>query len=198
MGTSWAIIGRQLKRHRVIVAAVSAAVLLLETACLENISMLPGIAVCTVIMVPEAILDGFYGKLYHKLSLSLLAAGIACNMQGMAWQELPGRLAESIGGSLCFGGLLLLIAVIRHNGLGFGDICFGTGLGAFLGGENVPAAFCLTFVLGLFTVICIYVRNFATGKKMPRCIPLGPLLLLGTMVSFLWGQELVAWYLKVI
>ncbi|MDD3114533.1 MAG: prepilin peptidase [Anaerovibrio sp.] len=197
MATSWGVIIFQLREHWRPTVLLMAAALGLEAAAIKETGDLWAAAVCTAVMVPEAVLDGIYCRLYHRLSLALFAAGLSAALAA----ELVygyGQLWRAAGGSACFGGLLLAVYLGSRGGLGFGDICYGTALGMVLGMEKAVLAFCLTFMLGLAAAAVVYLHSFASGRKTIRQIPLGPFMLLGSLMSLLWGRELMAWYIRML
>ncbi len=87
-----------------------------------------------------------------------------------------------------------LILVTRGRGMGGGDLKLGLFLGLILGFPSAILALLLSFVLGsVFGLGLIILRL----KHFGETIPFGPFLSLGGVVTLLWGQEIINWYLKV-
>lgn len=104
MGTDWEIIGEQLRLDKyrilslIIIAVVGATVVLWGD---NRIYMALG---GVMAMVPAAYLDGRYGKLYHRLTISmliwggLLTVGLAIFLPEYHWYQ-------AFGGMICLGGM---------------------------------------------------------------------------------------------
>ena len=76
--------------------------------------------------------------------------------------------------------------------MGGGDMKLGTMLGAFLGWKLVLVAILIAILAGgVFAIVVLLLRR--KGRK--DAVPFGPFLALGGVVSLLWGESLLAWYL---
>ncbi len=90
-------------------------------------------------------------------------------------------------------GLLLLIAVISRGGMGGGDIKLFALLGLILGLTDVLLAFFLSTVFGtFFGVIGLLLKKVKRGKPMP----FGPYIVLGTIVTYFYGESILQWYIQ--
>jgi prepilin signal peptidase PulO-like enzyme (type II secretory pathway) len=106
------------------------------------------------------------------------------------WQVLAGPLAAAL---LAGGGFYTLVVVSKGRAMGGGDIKLAFAMGLILGLQGTAVAMLVAFnvaaALGLVLI--------ATKKRGRRDqIPFGPFLVGGTVVAFLWGRELVDWYLR--
>lgn len=194
MGTDWKIIGQQLRldKYRIlslmVIALVGASVVLWGN---NRIYMALGGAMA---MVPAAYLDGRYGKLYHRLTISmviwggLLTLGLAIFLPAYHWQQ-------ALEGMVCLGGMFFLLYFVTGQ-IGFGDVCYGAALGIFLGWQGAMLTFILTFALGLAAALREYLYYFVHGKWRRRILPLGPFMACGAYITLLWGQELIGWYIR--
>ena len=83
--------------------------------------------------------------------------------------------------------------VLKREGMGGGDVTLGLFIGVFNGFPNNILAIFLGFITGsVFSLVLI-----AFGKKtMKDNIPFGPFLILGSMVAFFFGSEILNWYLN--
>lgn len=86
------------------------------------------------------------------------------------------------------GFLLLLNLITKGNGMGMGDVKLALFMGLFLGYPKIILAFYIAFIVG--AILGIFLIAF---KKVDRKsqIPFGPFLILGTLVSFLYGNEII-------
>ena len=104
----------------------------------------------------------------------------------------PGAWLDAVLGVLVGGGLFLVIILASRGGMGGGDMKLGAMMGAFLGWKLVL----LAILLGVFAGGAVAIGLLATGTKGRKDpVPFGPFLALGGLVSLLWGNSLLAWYL---
>lgn len=94
---------------------------------------------------------------------------------------------------LAYAGFFTLVAATKGRGMGGGDVKLAFAMGLILGLEGTMVAMLIAFnvaaVVGLAMI--------ATGKRDRQDqIPFGPYLVAGTIVAFLAGRQLVAWYLS--
>jgi leader peptidase (prepilin peptidase)/N-methyltransferase len=95
------------------------------------------------------------------------------------------------------GGILLVISVIgslilRKEGMGGGDLKLFALAGLVLGIKLTVLSIFVSSLLGtLFGVGMMVLGRYERGKH----IPFGPFIAVGSMISFLWGNEIVQWYL---
>jgi leader peptidase (prepilin peptidase)/N-methyltransferase len=105
----------------------------------------------------------------------------------------PGGLPAQVGAAVAAGGLLLLAALARPDGMGMGDVKLAAMLGLFLGDE-VAVALLAAFLAGaLFGAAVVVRRGLAAGRAVT--FPFGPFLALGAVVALLAGAPLLDWYL---
>ncbi len=211
MGTDFGTIWQQIRLHRSLIALAIALTVALAYLLLGAQRLFVQIAICSVVIVTEAVLDALYMRLYHRLSLVVALLGIITGV-GLSLHS-PWDVAAGAG---IFGGLLLLLFLFTGK-LGFGDVCYGTALGTILGAEGAAAAFLLTFWLGLSWAVGSYLAKLAgrflfeediaekdiseedrQGEDSLRreAVPLGPFMAAGSLISMIYGKELMAWYLQ--
>lgn len=100
-------------------------------------------------------------------------------------------LIGSILGLLAGGGLFLAIAVISRGGMGGGDVTLTGALGFVLGVKYILLNIFLSFVLGAIISIALLALKIKTRKDP---IPFGPFIVLGFLITSLWGGEIINWY----
>ncbi|HEX7727560.1 MAG TPA: prepilin peptidase [Terracidiphilus sp.] len=100
-------------------------------------------------------------------------------------------------------GLVLLIRwlyqLVRHReGIGLGDAKLMAMLGAWLGLEGALLAFALGILMGAVVGLVVLARGARAGTKNPALakLPLGTFLCIGGIVSSLWGQPILAAYMR--
>jgi len=91
------------------------------------------------------------------------------------------------------GFFLLIVLVSSGKWMGIGDIKLGFLMGLVLGFPNILLALFLAFMMG--AIIGVGLVGFKK-KNMKSEVPFGPFLVLGTLISLFWGQEIINWYLS--
>jgi leader peptidase (prepilin peptidase) / N-methyltransferase len=116
-------------------------------------------------------------------------------LAGMLANLATGRVgwAESLIGIAVGGGLFLVIILASRGGMGGGDMKLGAMLGAFLGWKVGLLAILLGVLAGGVVALCLLIVG-RKGRK--EAIPFGPFLALGGAITFLWGEQLLGWYLE--
>lgn len=90
--------------------------------------------------------------------------------------------------------LLYVIAVVSKGGMGGGDIKLFAVIGLVLGMKLVLLTFFLSTIFGTAGGLI----GMAAGKvKKNKPIPFGPFIVIGALVSYFYGNDLINWYLNV-
>jgi leader peptidase (prepilin peptidase)/N-methyltransferase len=163
---------------------IALAMLDAEHLWLPNFLTLPGIALgLGAFFLPEAI-QKYWGDFYP---------------------QFPGLFQGTIDrviAILAAAALILLIRwlykLIRHReGIGLGDAKLMAMLAAWLGLPGALLAFVLGVVLGaLAALVLLAVPSARTENWAMTKLPLGTFLCIGGIVSSLWGQPILAAYLR--
>ena len=142
--------------------------------------------------IPNGLILGGIGLWVVTLVLRLVMPEAFVSSVGSApaYAVVLDELVNGLAGGLIIGGAMLLISIIfdkvtGKESLGGGDIKLFFMVGLFLGVLGGLLNLILSCVMGIV---------FAFGMKQKR-IPFGPSIAAATVVSLLWGQELVAWYI---
>jgi len=86
------------------------------------------------------------------------------------------------------GFLFFLNLITKGKGMGMGDVKLAIFMGLFLGFPKTIIAFYAAFIIG--AIIGILLMIFKKAKKKTQ-IPFGPFLILGTFISWWWGEIIV-------
>jgi len=97
-----------------------------------------------------------------------------------------------LGGAIAFG-VLLLPAVLRPGGMGWGDVKLAPFLGIIVGFPSVLVSLFTAFIAGGLIGVIVMLAGKGTRKSS---VPFVPFLAMGTMVGLIWGQAAVRWYLR--
>lgn len=135
--------------------------------------------------------------LYHQIIPDVISLpGIGVGL--IASLILPQiTFLNSFFGILLGGGSLFLVAtgyhwLFKREGMGGGDVKLLAMIGAFLGWKAVILTILLSSLIGSITGIMIMI---AKGKDFKYAIPFGPFLSLGAVMSLIYGQNIISWYL---
>ena len=97
------------------------------------------------------------------------------------WNYLLSALVAS-------GFLLILNLITKGEGMGMGDVKLAVFMGLFLGYPNIIVAFYVAFIFG--AIVGIILMIFKKAKKKSQ-IPFGPFLILGTLVAWIFGNNII-------
>ena len=107
------------------------------------------------------------------------------------------------GGVVASAALILIIRwtywlIRRREGLGLGDAKLMALLAAWLGLQGAILAFGLGVVVGaLFALVVLLIPSRQPGERWGQLkLPLGTFLCIGGIISALWGQPIIAAYLR--
>jgi leader peptidase (prepilin peptidase)/N-methyltransferase len=100
-------------------------------------------------------------------------------------------------GALVGGGIILIIAwvgsiIFKKEAMGGGDVKLAAMIGAFLGWRYTIISLFLGFFLGALIGIILIIMKI---KKREDAIPFGPFIALGSIITLLWGEKILLWYL---
>jgi leader peptidase (prepilin peptidase)/N-methyltransferase len=97
-----------------------------------------------------------------------------------------------IGAGVGFGFLLIPVLVTLGRGMGLGDVKLAALIGLATGFGEVLVAILGGIILG--GIVAVILLAFRI-KKRKEAIPFGPFLSLATIVTLLWGTNILNWYI---
>lgn len=96
-------------------------------------------------------------------------------------------------GAVSGSAILLLLAVLSAGrGMGMGDVKLLVVLGWTLG---VPGVFLALFFGSVTGLVVGLLQKGMAGRERGRMIPFGPYLAFGALLVYLYGKEIIDWYL---
>ena len=104
-----------------------------------------------------------------------------------------GIAQAAIGGGIGLG-LFLLIVIISRGGMGWGDVKMAALIGLVTGYLIFVALFMAVIFGGLVAVILLLLKI----RKRKEGIPFAPFLSLATIVTLLFGGNILNWYLELL
>jgi len=136
------------------------------------------------------------------ISLGFLIIGLIVSFAVLPWGKATGlhviNPVQAVLGLLVGWGVLDIIAeyssiALKRDAMGRGDVKLMGMMGTFLGWKLVLAAIPISAFMGV--LFCL--PGLITGKmKRFQEIPYGPYLAISSFVMMLYGDELIAWYLR--
>lgn len=146
-------------------------------------------------LIPISMIDIHTGLILNKLTIPGLITGIAVILicQPDKWKDIP-------IGALSGGLLLLLLAVVgkfifKRESVGMGDVKLLILMGAYLGFPGVIIAFYLGVILSFLYIMTAFAAN---KIKLGDTFPFGPFIAIGAVVYILWGNQIIAGFLRLI
>lgn len=128
----------------------------------------------------------------YEIPNRFIIAGIVLWAVTIPFMEtsIKGQVTTGLLGGICIGGGILLLSlfmdmVLKKESMGGGDIKLFFMLGLYLG----PALGLLHLIISCFVGI-IFVVILRKNK-----IPFGPAISIGAIITLLWGNEFMTWYL---
>ena len=156
---------------------------------------IPAIWIAATFVTVTFIIKVIY--LYYFLSQSVIGRLLLPPHSDYFWRHVL-ITAESLFGSIIMGFLvgiffLSLIIITKGKGMGGGDVKLGAFIGVALGFPGAILALVLAFLSGAIFSVSLIVL----GKKhFGQTIAFGPFLVLGSLVTLFWGDQILNWYLK--
>lgn len=152
-----------------------------------NPSFVMHVAYCSLLLL-IAVVD-----LEHRIVPNVvLALGVSLAVGFNIWLATPG-LASALGGAMVGGGFFLLLALLRRNALGLGDVKLAFLIGMMTGFPQVLQALTIGIILGGVAAAFLLLTRLRSRKEY---IPYAPYLVVGCIVTLLQGQRLAHWYAR--
>jgi len=173
-----------------------------------------GFLVLSWILIALAVLDAEHLWLPDWLTIPGIIVGFVITLvRGYLLRRImidseppsPGSVAlRTALGIIAASGLILVIRWVywlirRRDGLGLGDAKLMALLASWLGFSGALLSFGIGVVLGALLALLIPLvprRIFERGRWGELKLPLGTFLCIGGIVSALWGEEIIAAYLR--
>jgi len=148
------------------------------------IQLLLGLVIITL-LVFSAVFDLKYMILPDfSTAILTICAAVFLFVETPYMASLQGKILSAL---ISFGFLGLLYLITKKKGMGFGDVKLAFFMGLFLG-KDVILAFYIAFVVGALVAIILMVFKKVDKKT---AVPFGPFLILGSLVAWFWGSEII-------
>lgn len=133
--------------------------------------------------------------IFNRFTILVAAGGIAAMFtdSGTVWYD---HLIGAVAGGAVFLGLYYgSIAVLKKEGLGFGDVKYAAAAGLLLGWQKFILAILIASVAG---AVVMSVLNRVQKAEKQTEHPFGPYLAVGTLAAMFFGNTVIAWYLELL
>jgi leader peptidase (prepilin peptidase)/N-methyltransferase len=141
------------------------------------------------------VIDLEHGLILNKVVYPGMVVALLLALYPWPWlnESMVMRVAyAALGGAIGFG-IFLLIALVSRGGMGWGDVKLAALIGLATGFPLVFVAIIMGAILGGIVAVALVI---AKRRKRRETIPFGPFLALATMVTLLWGSNILDWYLS--
>lgn len=203
---SWIALRGRCKGCNVPISARYPAVELLNTIaymlCLTIIGyslILPFSLLLVSSLIALAFIDAEHMILPNRITYSLFIILLGYRIldgfiDGAAFDTLLDGFLGALVGAGFLWGLGMLWKVLRGvEGMGLGDVKMMAGVGMFLGWELVLLSIFIGAFFGTIGGLMIARRE---DSNLQAQIPFGVFLSIGTFISLVFGERLIAWYLE--
>lgn len=151
---------------------------------------------CMAMVVSSALICIFFIDLEHMLIFNRFSALVALGGVVAMFTAAHTRWYDHLIGGLVAGGVFSLlyfgcIAVLKQEGLGFGDVKYAAAAGLLLGWQKSILAVLVASIAG---AVVMSVVNRVTGADKRTEHPFGPYLVAGTALALFFGDGIIAWY----
>jgi len=104
---------------------------------------------------------------------------------------------NSILGIIIGGGIIFLIAlaglaIFKKEAMGGGDVKLSAMIGAFIGWKYILISLFIGFFIGAIAGILLILLKIRSRDDL---VPFGPFIVLGSLITILWGENILSWYL---
>ena len=142
----------------------------------------------SALLVAVSFIDLEHYIIPNSLVITGLVGGVFLNL---AARDVG--VVSALIGIFVTSGFLLLIALVSKGGMGGGDIKLAAVTGLFLGWPLAPFGLFLGACVGGLVAIFLLLFRIKE-RKDPQ--PFGPFIAVGTFFAFLYGFDVINWYLQ--
>lgn len=139
------------------------------------------------------VIDLEHGLILNKVVYPAMIVALLLALYPWPWltQAIrPAIASAALGGAIGFA-LFLLIAIVSRGGMGWGDVKLVGLIGLVTGFPLIFFSIVLGAVLGGVVAVALVIARKRTFKET---LPFGPFLALAAMITLLWGNSILSWY----
>ena len=150
------------------------------------------VAVCCSALICIFFIDLEHMLIYNRFTLLVALAGVVAAVtqaEGKWYEHLIGGF---VGGVLFLAVYYGAIAVLKQEGLGFGDVKYAAAAGLLLGWQKFLLSILIASVAGALVMV---ISNRVTHADKRKEYPFGPFLVVGTLAALFFGNQIISWYI---
>lgn len=145
-------------------------------------------------LISLTMIDADHKLLPDQITLPLLWAGLLVNSLGL-FVPLYDAVWGAIGGYLSLWSVYWAFKLLTgKEGMGYGDFKLLAALGAWMGWQSLLVIILLSSVVGAVIGSIMLIAN-KQGRN--TTIPFGPYLAIAGWITLLWGDQIIASYLRI-
>jgi leader peptidase (prepilin peptidase)/N-methyltransferase len=140
------------------------------------------------------VIDLEHSLILNKVVYPGMIVALLLSLYPWPWfsESIGMRVAyAALGGAAGFA-IFLLIALVSRGGMGWGDVKLAALIGLATGFPLVFVAIIMAAILGGIVAVALLAARRKGRREM---IPFGPFLAVAAMVTLLWGNNILSWYL---
>jgi leader peptidase (prepilin peptidase)/N-methyltransferase len=140
------------------------------------------------------VIDLEHSLILNRVVYPAMVVALLLSLYPWPWfsESMGMRVAyAALGGAIGFV-VFLLIALVSRGGMGWGDVKLAALIGLATGFPLVFVAIIMAAILGGIVAVALLVARRRGRREM---IPFGPFLAVAAMVTLLWGNNILSWYL---
>jgi leader peptidase (prepilin peptidase)/N-methyltransferase len=143
------------------------------------------------------VMDLEYGLILNKMVYPAMVIALLLSIFFTIFLPQVGLVPHirwaAVGGGIGFV-VFLLIAIVSRGGMGFGDVKLAALVGLATGFPLVVVALIMGMILGGLAAVILLGFKI---KKRREAMPFGPFLAVAAIVTLLWGNQILNWYLGI-
>ncbi len=150
------------------------------------------------IFVSIAVIDVRHWVIPDELTIAVAAVGVSTAPFSAGWRSMVDAVAGAALGALIFWAVAVLgKKAFRKEALGEGDIFLIAAVGTLVGWKGVLLTVFIAALLGaLGGAVVIAIRKLTKSREGGTAIPFGPFIVTAALVSMVWGERLIAIYVR--
>src|SRR5690606_9200625 len=152
-----------------------------------------GALVLTSFLIALSGIDLRTRLLPDQLTLPLMWLGLIAASDNLYMSTKPALLGAMAGYLSLWSVYWVFKQLTGKEGMGYGDFKLLAALGAWIGLSGILPTILLSSLVGA-VVGSIWLA--AKGRDKATPIPFGPYLAIAGWISFMWGGDLVGWYMR--
>ncbi len=144
-------------------------------------------------LIVVSFIDYYEQIIPDGLLLITLASAVLFKLINYFIYKVPIAIWSDLFGFLAGGISFLLIALVSKGAMGGGDIKLIALLGFILGLKKTLLNILLSFMIGAIISLFLLITK-EKGRK--DAIPFGPFINIGFLISLIWGDSIIIWYIR--